>query len=290
MRSLGQQTACASRIQPLKLFDVVPKRNISSHKSVQERKMAILKLPLEKNRVMPTEVSVASSSTTTTNTTTQAIPILNKSDSFSSCKDVPSKDSGAYQIRLKSDSEPFKVYCEQTAFSGGWIVIQYRYDGSLDFYRGWNEFRDGFGDLNKEFWLGLEKVHQITTARKHELVIELKDFDRNYIYAQYDAFEVGSESEGYVLKHLDSFNGNASDSMSHSVGMMFTTKDRDNDDDSIRQCAHYQGGAWWHGSCTSANLNGPYIDAVDQKSMFWWYYKRNVNGLSFSRMMIRELE
>ncbi|ETN64668.1 hypothetical protein AND_003581 [Anopheles darlingi] len=75
-------------------------------------------------------------------------------------------------------------------FGGGWIVMQFRFDGSLDFNRGWDEFRDGFGDLNKEFWLGLEKVHQITSGRKHELMIELKDFNGTYKYARYDGFEI----------------------------------------------------------------------------------------------------
>uniref|UniRef100_A0A182F5M7 Fibrinogen C-terminal domain-containing protein n=1 Tax=Anopheles albimanus TaxID=7167 RepID=A0A182F5M7_ANOAL len=103
----------------------------------------------------------------------------------SSCKAAlaTSTASGTYQIRVKSDLEPFSVYCEQQDFGGGWIVIQHRYNGSLDFYRDWDEFRDGFGDLEQEFWLGLEKMHQITTGRKHELIVELRKFGGNYTYA-----------------------------------------------------------------------------------------------------------
>ncbi|ETN64725.1 hypothetical protein AND_003523 [Anopheles darlingi] len=154
-----------------------------------------------------------------------------------SCKGVPSNVSGTYLLRIKSASEPFEVYCEQNAFDGGWIVMQFRFDGSLDFYRGWNEFRDGFGDLRKEFWLGLEKVHQITRGRKHELIVELKDFSRAYVYARYDAFEIGSESERYKLKDIGKYNGTAGDEMINYMGMKFSTKDRDNDAWNTVHCA-----------------------------------------------------
>jgi len=46
------------------------------------------------------------------------------------------------------------VWCE---FDGehGWTVIQRRMDGSVDFYRGWQDYVDGFGDIYGEFWLGM---------------------------------------------------------------------------------------------------------------------------------------
>ncbi|XP_050082426.1 angiopoietin-related protein 1-like [Anopheles aquasalis] len=214
-----------------------------------------------------------------------------KQPSASSCKDIPTDVSGAYMIDLKNVgfSVPFRVYCEQQAFDGGWIVIQYRYDGSLDFYRDWNEFRDGFGDLQKEFWLGLEKVHQITKGRRHELMIELKDFAGTYKYAHYLTFEIGSESEEYNLKRLGTYNGTAGNEMVMNDGRKFTTKDRDNDvyDEN---CAQMYQGAWWHKQCTAANLNGLYINTINKTSMHWYDFKKGRHGLSYSGMMIRELD
>ncbi|XP_035772645.1 ficolin-2-like [Anopheles albimanus] len=242
--------------------------------------------------VTPTKVTVPQAPTTTktptTTTTTARTTPKPKQPPFSSCQDVPSNVSGTYLIHVKNDSEPFEVYCEQNSFGGGWIVFQYRYDGSLDFYRGWNEYRDGFGDLNKEFWLGLEKVHQITSGRKHELIVELKDIRGTYKFARYDAFEIGSETDQYILKELGKYNGTAGDAMCSNKGMQFSTKDQDNDV-SIGLCAQLHEGAWWHWGCTYANLNGRYMNAVNRKSMYWYSFKGR-QGLSYSRMMIRELK
>lgn len=79
-----------------------------------------------------------------------------------SCGDVPSKVSGPYRLDVsRGFREPFEVYCEQQFENGGWLVFQNRFDGGVDFYRSWDEYRHGFGTLDGEFWLGLEKLHQV---------------------------------------------------------------------------------------------------------------------------------
>ncbi|XP_058126777.1 fibrinogen-like protein A [Anopheles ziemanni] len=177
-----------------------------------------------------------------------------------SCKEAPANKSGVYSIQLGEEGNPFDAFCEQNSFGGGWLVIQYRFDGSLDFYRNWTEYQKGFGSLDREFWIGLEKIYQLTSSRPHELMVEVKDFSGSYRYAHYEKFEVGREVEQYILKTLGTYNGTAGDSLRSHYNMKFSTFDRDNDNDSSQNCGVARHGAWWYYSCTSSNLNGRYAN------------------------------
>ena len=95
--------------------------------------------------------------------------------------------------------ELFDVFCDQITAGGGWTVFQRRLDGSVDFYRKWTEYKQGFGELSGEFWLGLDKIHRLTSQTNNTLRVELEDFDGNTAYAEYDMFAVAGEAEKYRL-------------------------------------------------------------------------------------------
>lgn len=44
-------------------------------------------------------------------------------------------------------------------------MVQNRYEGSVDFYRDWHDYKHGFGNIGGEFWLGLEKLHILTNYK-----------------------------------------------------------------------------------------------------------------------------
>uniref|UniRef100_A0A182UQV5 Fibrinogen C-terminal domain-containing protein n=1 Tax=Anopheles merus TaxID=30066 RepID=A0A182UQV5_ANOME len=135
-----------------------------------------------------------------------------------SCKAAGQEQSGKFLIQPTEHDEPFLGYCvQQYSFGGCWLVIQHRNNRRLDFDRNWSEYRNGFGSVEEDVWLGLETLHRTTRARKHELLIELKDTAGNTAYARYDDFEIGSEVEQYTLKKLGNYTGTADDLMSNLI-------------------------------------------------------------------------
>ncbi|XP_052864071.1 fibrinogen-like protein A [Anopheles cruzii] len=207
---------------------------------------------------------------------------------YRSCSDIRNAQSGAYIIQANDESNPLMVYCQRDVKDGdSWLVIQHRFDGSLNFFRNWKEYRDGFGNIAEEFWIGLERLHQLTSGRPHDLMVELRDFKGNYKFALYTAFEIGNETEQYNLKTLGAYHGTAGDSLSYHKNMKFSTYDRDNDLMQGSSCAWIREGAWWYTKCYTSNLNGPYKNIVNDRSMNWYHFSNSFEGLSFSRMMIR---
>ncbi|KAH8345393.1 hypothetical protein KR084_010807, partial [Drosophila pseudotakahashii] len=148
--------------------------------------------------------------------------------------------SGIYLLRV-----PGNVLMEVPCNSTGWIVVLRRQDGSVDFARSWKEYKEGFGILTGEFFIGLEKLHQLTKRRPHEVYVKLVDVHGKVIYAQYDNFKVSNEENKYRLDSLGSYSGTAGDSLSYSTSKYFTTIDRDNDNSSENCARYYGGGGGW---------------------------------------------
>ena len=85
-------------------------------------------------------------------------------------------------------------------------MLQKRLDGSVDFYLDWADYKTGFGNLSGEFWLGLDKIHRLTSRGSYKLRVDLEDFDGKSYYAAYDSFKVASEGEKYKLS-VNNFSG-----------------------------------------------------------------------------------
>ncbi|XP_026055514.1 microfibril-associated glycoprotein 4-like [Carassius auratus] len=174
--------------------------------------------------------------------------------------------SGIYSIYPAGDI-PVWVYCEMISSgkaedNGAWTVIQRRMDGTVNFYRPWNQYKRGFGNVEGEYWLGLENMYQLTRKNKYMLRVDLEDFQGNKVFALYSSFSVDCETDGYQL-HVSGFtDGGAGDSLSGHNGFKFTTFDKDQDVPE-GNCAKQYLGAFWYGNCHITNPNGVYLWGED---------------------------
>ncbi|XP_039257602.2 fibrinogen C domain-containing protein 1-like [Styela clava] len=206
---------------------------------------------------------------------------------------------GVFEIYPTPVSEKIEVYCDLMTDGGGWIVFQRRMDGSEDFYRGWDDYVNGFGNTVGEFWLGLENIYQILKDKTYELRIDMEDWDGNKAYAKYGAFSIGDSSTNYRLS-VGQYSGTAGNSLEastqgHSLhqGRSFTTKDADHDIGSDRNCAVAYKGAFWYGNCHAANLNGLYIEGGKAQyaiSVVWNTWKGYEYSMKFVEMKMRQKE
>ncbi|GFN78556.1 ficolin-1 [Plakobranchus ocellatus] len=175
--------------------------------------------------------------------------------------------------------------CDMYTDGGGWIVIQRRSTGNVDFYRDWATYKKGFGTLDDEFWLGNERIHALTSSGIWELRVDLK-YKGKEAFAQYSNFSVESESNKYRLR-IGSYSGHAGDSLTYHNWQKFSTFDNDNDDNPRGHCARSEEGGWWYGSCDTADLNRKWNGGAD-KGLEWDKFAGS-GSASFSEMKIRRV-
>ncbi|PIK57556.1 hypothetical protein BSL78_05547 [Apostichopus japonicus] len=235
------------------------------------------------------------------------------------------RSDGVYTIYPDGWSSGIQVYCEMERNGGGWTVFQRRSSASADFYRGWSDYKNGFGNKNHDHWLGNKFIHSLTNQKRYQLRIDLRDSGSSSFYAVYSTFRINNEADKYRLS-VGSHSGNTGyDSLSDSNNKQFSTKDRDNDGSSSLDCAEKHRGAWWFhhrwdcrgyssafycrsycpgysyycyyfpvgsdncANCTDSNLNGDYDGSTRGTYMLWFSYSLNSYGYSiqYTDMKIR---
>nr|BAA84190.1 techylectin-5B isoform [Tachypleus tridentatus] len=203
------------------------------------------------------------------------------------------RTSGIYMIWPLFLNHPISVFCDMETAGGGWTVIQRRGDFGQpiqNFYQTWESYKNGFGNLTKEFWLGNDIIFVLTNQDSVVLRVDLEDFEGGRRYAEAVEFLVRSEIELYKMS-FKTYKGDAGDSLSQHNNMPFTTKDRDNDKWE-KNCAEAYKGGWWYNACHHSNLNGMYLRGPHEESAVgvnWYQWRGHNYSLKVSEMKIRPI-
>ena len=170
-------------------------------------------------------------------------------------------------------------------FGGGWTRIMHRGGQKMTFYRDWYSYKNGFGYLGSDGWLGLEKIHRLTKHNSAELLISVYDKDRKWHYPLYKTFQVGSEATKYQL-HIGNFTGDGGDSLSFSHNARFSTYDQDNDSGSGNCASSYRGG-WWYYNCAQGKLTGDRLPSTSTSNDYVKWPSISSYAMYYSYMEIR---
>ena len=177
---------------------------------------------------------------------------------------------------------------------GGWLFRGELASGTVNFTRGWSNYVSGFGDLDGEFWYGLDNIHYLTTRDDVELRIDMvmKD-DGSELTLTYQTFTVAGPEDKYRLTTGGGVGTGLDAAAGHNGhnGQQFSTYDNDNDQWG-GNCAYYQQGGWWYIACYHANLNGPHdapstpgVSSANARLM--WNDGSSFRDVSSSEMKIR---
>lgn len=110
------------------------------------------------------------------------------------------------------------------------------------------DYRAGFGNLDHEFFLGLDKLYVLTNAQQQELYIYLKDFADETRYARYSNFRIAGVEENFKITSLGNYSGNAGNGLTWNLNMQFSTPDEDHDVHNS-SCAQWHNSGWWFSNC-----------------------------------------
>ncbi|BFZ00292.1 hypothetical protein BsWGS_03331 [Bradybaena similaris] len=161
------------------------------------------------------------------------------------------------------------------------VYLQRRTTGNVDFYKGWTEYKIGFGTPRTDLWIGLDVIHKLTSEGYNELRFDLQDNGQNY-FAHYSNFNVADEISKYQLT-VGEYTGTAGDSFTYHNGQIFSTFDSNHNG-----CAEWHHGAWWYLSCYNSNLNGLWA-ADNDTGITWWTLTDLVRSLNSTEMKIRQV-
>ncbi|XP_060598659.1 ficolin-1-like [Ruditapes philippinarum] len=139
-------------------------------------------------------------------------------------------------------------------------IFQRRVDGSVEFYRNFTEYDNGFGDADGELWLGLKYIQELAEQGPTEVRLDMTNENNDTGYETFQDFKL-TDGIKYTL-NIGSRKAsavNVAECLQYNNLSPFSTYDRDLDAGASRNCAVDRHGGWWYNACSYVNLNGLYV-------------------------------
>uniref|UniRef100_H2XYC1 Fibrinogen C-terminal domain-containing protein n=1 Tax=Ciona intestinalis TaxID=7719 RepID=H2XYC1_CIOIN len=227
---------------------------------------------------------------------------------YQDCKamyDAGYVESGVYPIWIYQLYKFTHVYCDMDVQAvgdkNGWITIQKRVNGAINFDRGWQNYVDGFGNVYGEYWIGLEHIHALTYQNTTtdqfgsyvtppRMRIDFVDQDGVTAYAEYRVFVVSGAKQKYrlIAAHLDQATAIPPNGSSPIYRVWFSIYDNNY---VFSNCPEKLHGGWWFSGCPRSNLNGLYPTQGEKNSpsnIYWYdWYTVNENNTAFKSVSMK---
>ena len=222
-----------------------------------------------------------------------------KTNIFRSCLELLNNGytkSGKYEIKPYLNVTK-TVYCDQDTEGGGWTLFLRNAHGLVTFDKNWVEYKNGFGNVEHDFWLGNEFLYNVTKlynshmSKTVELYVIIGDEDERSYYAMYCNFAILSEKSNYTLHVSRHYKGTMGDALEYHNNRKFSAKDKDNDDDPGSCIEMYDGNGWWYGRCYTSVLTYMVYDMANGRyrpAPQWHYIHNDFRNLKNATMMFRE--
>ncbi|XP_040575032.1 uncharacterized protein [Lepeophtheirus salmonis] len=219
---------------------------------------------------------------------------------ITSCESISIENSqdGVYEIDFEGNKK--LVYCfwrgNQT-----YTIVQRRGQFSSPynyFDKNWKDYRNGFGEPDKEHWLGLDYMTSLM-RRPQDLTILLFDENIKKVRIKLLNAVISGRNSSFSLKYdaviaFDELK-NRSITLPKSTpisGLKFSTRDKNSYPDQ-KNCANLFTGGWWFDpfkDCGLSNLNGLNYKGkygnVTSNGIFWDSFRGKYYSLLISRMFV----
>ena len=153
--------------------------------------------------------------------------ILAKADCAEILASDPASSSGVFSILPAGTQQIKQVWCDMDTDGGGWTVFLKRVNGSADFYQDVAAYTQGFGNVNGEYWLGLDALHALTATKTYQLRADMSDWDGASAHSLHASMVVADASDEYRLTVGAFLGRDGGDCLLINQNMTFSTKNAD---------------------------------------------------------------